>query len=150
MVAALRQGADQRAQEARGAGNQRGGDMALANQPLRAVKIGQHAFQQIGALNKPAFQGLPFVSADHQREVAQRPGTFHAAIIAIDAVGDAIVAQIAVGGLSPCAFVDVRLAAPKIDGVAPGWPNRAGIINAFVKGFRQWRIAIEKAALGRR
>jgi hypothetical protein len=135
-------GTDKWTQETRCASNKRSGDVPVSNEGLRAVKIGQHAFQKIGALDEPAFQGLPLVRADHQWHVAQRPGAFHAAIITIDAVGNAVIAQIAVGGLPSCAFLGVRLVVPEINRVAPGWANRAGFIDAFVKSLRQRRVAI--------
>ena len=66
------------------------------DQPARAVKIGHHRFQQVGALHQRGRQAVPVVLPDQNRQMAQRPGPFGgpaAAILAIEhaAVGHVLI-----------------------------------------------------------
>ena len=60
MRAARRRDADQRAQEFRIAGDQRRGQPAVAHELRRAVGIGEHGFEQFGALDQAGLQ-LPAI-----------------------------------------------------------------------------------------
>ena len=98
MRAAGRRDADQRTQKFRIAGDQRGGQAAIATEPRRAVGVGEDGFEKLGALDEPGFQIFPFGRLDDQRHMAERPRPLDAGGILIDAIENAGAAQIAVGG----------------------------------------------------
>ncbi len=60
MRAARRRDADQRPQEFRIAGDQRGGQAALGHQPGGPVDVGEHGLEQLGALDEAGLEPLPF------------------------------------------------------------------------------------------
>ena len=98
MRAAGRRDADQRTQKFRIAGDQRGGQAAIAIEPRRAVSIGEDRFEKLGALDQPGFQILPFGRLDDERHMTERPRPLDAGGIFVDAIENAGAAQIAVGG----------------------------------------------------
>ena len=69
---------------------QLGGDVALGQQPLRPIEIGQQRVQQPRALRDARFDGLPLRGRQHERQRIQRPGTIGALRVGVDVVGDAV------------------------------------------------------------
>jgi hypothetical protein len=66
---------------------------ALLDQRARTVEIEQHGVQEFGALDQAAFELGPFLAADQQRQRIELPRPRHAVGIAVDVVGDAVVAH---------------------------------------------------------
>ena len=56
------------------AGDDAGGQLAVAHQRLGGVDVADDPLQQVGALNQPAFDMRPFRRIDQQRHRAERPG----------------------------------------------------------------------------
>jgi hypothetical protein len=98
MRAARRRHADQRPQEFRIAGDHGGGQPAFADEPRRSVDIGQHRFEQLGALHQAGLERLPFGRFDQQRHMAERPRPVSAGRILVHAVENTGIAQMAIGG----------------------------------------------------
>ena len=67
-----------------------GGQSALLEQPLGAVKICQHGIEQPGPLHQPLFQRDPFMGRNHKGDGVELPRAVHAAGVAVDIVGDSI------------------------------------------------------------
>ena len=85
--------ANHRPQPARVAQQQRRGQQAPVQQRLRAVEVGQHLFQQFGALRHAGFNGRPVGRLDELRQQFQRPRPRRVAGLhpfAEDVVGDAV------------------------------------------------------------
>ena len=96
IAAARRLDAAHRAQIFVAAGDRRGRDRALGNQPAFAVEVAQHQFEQLRALGDAGGQLLPVGLVDDQRQMAQRPEPVGG--LAGRAIGDAGFAQMPVGG----------------------------------------------------
>ena len=73
VMAGRRGDADHVAPEVRASRYRRRRQLARPDQRLRPVDVGEHAFQQLGALGKAAFDRRPFAGADQHRHRAQRP-----------------------------------------------------------------------------
>ena len=71
---ARRPHADHRPQPARVAQQQRRRQQAFVQQALRTVEVIEHAFQQLGTLLHPGFDGGPVCRLDQLRQQLQRPG----------------------------------------------------------------------------
>ncbi len=95
--AAGRAHADHRMEEIGAAGHRRGGQHAAGDQFGLAVKIGEQALENFGALGDAGFDHRPVLLGDQQRQMAERPGAVHR--FAIGAIGDALFADIALDGL---------------------------------------------------
>jgi hypothetical protein len=93
-----RRHADQRPQEFRIAGDDRGRQPALVHEVRRPVGVGQHRFEQFGALDQTGFERLPFRGVDQQRYMAQRPRPLGAGRILVHAIEHAGIVQVAIGG----------------------------------------------------
>ena len=63
---------------------------ARADEFLRAVAVRQNLVQQRRALDQAGFERAPFVRRHDERNRVELPGPFHAARVAIDIVGDAL------------------------------------------------------------
>ncbi len=73
-----------------------GRQIAGGDQRAGAVDVGEDALHQLGALLDPLRDLAPLIGLDEERQVRQRPGAL--ARVAIAAVGDAGLADMAVGG----------------------------------------------------
>ena len=69
---------------------QLGGQVALGEQPLRAIEVRQQRIQHPRALRDAGFDGLPFGGRQHEGQRIQRPGTIGALRVGVDVVGDAV------------------------------------------------------------
>ena len=98
MRAAGRRDPDERTQEFRVACDQRGRQAAIAAQQRRPVGVGQHGFEQFGALDQSGFQLPPLARLDDQRYVTERPRPLDSGRILVDAIKNSGAAQITVGG----------------------------------------------------
>ena len=67
-----------------------------------AVDVAEDAVEQLGALQDAGLDLLPFVGREHQREQIERPGPLLALGVGIDVVGDAVVADLALGAAAAC------------------------------------------------
>ena len=90
-LATRRRHADHGPQPARMAQQQGGWQQALVQQRLRAVEVGQHALQQLGALHHAGLDGGPVGGFDDQRQQLQRPGPRRDAAAARAALGEHVV-----------------------------------------------------------
>ena len=84
-----------RAQVARVALHQRRRQPALLQQFLRPIDVGHDPLQQAHALQQAGFDLLPVFGFDQQREQVERPGPLRSALVGVDVVGDAVVADLA-------------------------------------------------------
>ena len=79
--------------------NQRRRKPARTDEFLRAVAVGENFVQQRGALDQTGFERAPFVRRDDERNRVELPRTFHAARVAIDVVGDALLVDEPLAGV---------------------------------------------------
>src|SRR5262249_61728762 len=70
----------------------------LTPHPRRAIGIANHRLEEFGALDQPGLELGPFSRLDEKRHMAQRPRPFYTRWILVDAVEDAGIMQVAVGG----------------------------------------------------
>src|SRR5262249_59234511 len=96
--AARRWYADQGTHESRIAGDARRRQPPLTHHPRRAIGIANHRLEEFGALDQPGLELGPFSRLDEKRHMAQRPRPFYTRWILVDAVEDAGIMQVAVGG----------------------------------------------------
>ncbi len=89
--------ADQRPQK-RGIGvEQRRGKTPLRHQVLRAVEIFEDEVQQLRALNDAGFEEAPFIGGDEKGNDVDLPRPVGSEGIAVDVVGDSVLANAALG-----------------------------------------------------
>ncbi len=93
--------ADQRPQEFRITGNHGRRQAAVAHQIGVAVEIVENGFEEFGALNDPCFELFPFRGVDQQRDVTERPRSYRAIRILIDAIEHTGISQMAIGAGKP-------------------------------------------------
>ena len=101
MRAARRRDADERPQEFRIAGDDGGRQAPLAHELRGPVDVREDRFEQLGALDQPGLQLLPFGGIDQQRHVAERPGPHRPRRVLVDPIEHAGIAQMPVGGGKP-------------------------------------------------
>ena len=90
-----------RAKEARVAEHQRRRQLPFAQQPLRTVEIAQEQVEDACSLNQRRLEVIPLGGRHEQRNHVERPRPVNAFGIAVDVVGDAVVANRALGVLPP-------------------------------------------------
>ena len=132
-IAAARGDADHRAQPLPRARDQLGGQMALADQPPGAVKIGHHRFQQIRALRQPGADRLPFRFMQDHRNMRKRPFAFRQRVIRILPEEDAGIAQILVGAFEPRGDLARAQPCETLDKTAPDRAHLACRIEQFIR-----------------
>jgi len=98
MRAAGRRDPDQRPQELRVARNNDRRQSALAREIGRTIGIGEHRLEQFRALDESGLERLPLRSVDQERHVAQRPRPLGPRRVLVDAIEDAGIAQMPIGG----------------------------------------------------
>ena len=70
---------------------------AVLKKPLRAVEVGEDQFEQACPLDEAAFEMSGFGGRDEERDRIELPGAVHAARVAVDVVGDAVLADEVLG-----------------------------------------------------
>ena len=96
MRAARRRHTDQRPQKFGIAGDQHGGQQAVAHDRARPIGVLEHQLEQLRALDEPALELGPFGRIDDERQMAERPRPLGAGRIPVDAVEHAGIVQVAV------------------------------------------------------
>src|SRR5271170_7264056 len=74
-----------------------GRKVSIREEALRAVKILEYEAQQAGALNDAGFDQAPLVGRNQKRDSIDFPGPICSERIAVDVVGDAVLANAAFG-----------------------------------------------------
>ena len=74
---------------------------ARTDEFLRAVTVGENPVQQGRALNQARLERAPFIRRDDKRDRVQLPRPLHAARIAVNIVGDALLMNEALAGFLP-------------------------------------------------
>ena len=93
---ARRRDAAHRGDEVGRSGQRGGGQHALGDQAALAIDVGEHAFEQFGALGDAVRDLAPFGFGNHQRHAAERPHPLGR--LALHAIGHAAIADAPVGG----------------------------------------------------
>ena len=73
--------------------------MAAVQQFLGAIEIGQNPVEKLGALDEAGFEAAPFGSGDQDRDGVEIPRAVHPQRVAVDVVGNAVLANALTGGL---------------------------------------------------
>ena len=79
--------------------HQRRGQPARTNEFLLAVAIRQDAIEQRRALDQPGFERPPLPGRDQKRQRVKFPGPLHSARVAINVVGDPLLAHEPLAGV---------------------------------------------------
>ena len=118
VASARRLDAADRAQIFVAAGNRRRRHRAVGDQPALAIEVAQYHFEQLRALGDAGGQLLPVGLVDDQRQMAERPQPVGG--LAGRAVGDAGLAQMAVGGGEPALDFGRRQGGKGVEKPGPG------------------------------
>ena len=136
--------AAERAHEKRAGGDERGRQVARAEQRLLAIDVGGDAIEQAGALHQPRLQPAPVLGRDGERRDVEFPRPRRLAGIAVDVVGDAVVADHAQRGrFQPLQFLAAQRR-QALDQLPPMRPHLAVPPDQLVGGERQRRVALKQ------
>ena len=133
-----------RREEAAVAEDHGGRDRAALHQRLRAVKIAEDAVEQLGALLDPRRDAVPFLGRQHERDRVDFPRPVHALRIGVDVVGDAVLADLALGERQRVAHVALVALGERAHERVPVRPRPAGGGQQLVEAPLGRRIAGEE------
>ena len=139
-----------RPQEIRLREHQRGRQPLRADQLLRAIGIGEDAVEERGALDEAGLQPPPFFRADDEGQRVELPRTFHAALIAIDVVGDAALVDEAARGLPASLDLAFAQLGKRFEQQPVVRPHRAAGVEQFIVQPGRRTVAGEQSRVGTR
>jgi hypothetical protein len=143
MAPAGRLHALERTQEIRASRNGRGREVAVAHETPFAIEIAEKRFEELRALLDARRDLSPLAFPDEQRQVAQRPGAL--ARLAIDAVGNAHVADVPVRGGETARDLRRIELGERLQEMQPMRARLAVPSKEFIMHARQARIACRPA-----
>jgi len=132
------------AHEVVAAGDRRGGQMSLADQPRLAIEVVQHRLEQGRALGHAGGDARPFRLAEDQRQRAERPGAF--GVVAVDAMGDARVADMSGGQGEPVLELAFGKLGHRAQEPQPGGRRGPAGGLQLIRGVGQRPVAVQPAA----
>ena len=128
-----------RPQVVRAAGDDRGRQGARGHERVRTVDVGEDAVHQFGPLGDARGDLAPVALGDEERDVGQRPRPLDG--LAADAIGDAEVANMPIGGREPPADLVVVESRQRREKMRPVGTRRSRRVEKFVRDAGQGRVA---------
>jgi hypothetical protein len=127
----------QRTQPSRIVGNQRGGQVTVSNQVCVTIKVGDHPFQQIGALDQTGGKHIPLGLFDKNRHMAQRPVTLaRRFVVEITEINPGIAQVLVSAQKTGRDFIVARFGQPRHQ-LLPQRADRAALVQHFIPGARR-------------
>ena len=97
----------------------------LGQQTLRTIDVAHDGRHQRGALSQPGFELRPLLGIDQEWQQVQRPGPLAQSVFAVDVVGNAVFANLALDGRASARHVPEAADTEMPEELAPTRTQRA-------------------------